>query len=155
MKPSQVYSKRPLEYNTKHKTHKTHNNQHEPPSPYPPAALPSFVELHLNSVFWFGIGRYFPGILPTDTKGKLGRDVSVSYIWREPLFSLKGRLLPPFWWTKPPFWGKNKFPPNLQKGVPAKFHKMELPPNLTVQKYQTKYTNRQVPVTYQYRPNCQ
>ncbi len=25
-------------------------------------------------------------------------------------------------------------PANLQKGVPAKFHKMELPPNLTVQK---------------------
>ncbi len=58
----------------------------------------------------------------------------VLYIWREPLFSLKGRLLPPFWWTKPPFWGKNKFPLNLQKGVPAKFHKMELLPNLTVQK---------------------
>ncbi len=31
-----------------------------------------------------------------------------------------------------PFWGKNKFPPNLQKGVPAKFHKMELPPNLKI-----------------------
>ncbi len=97
------------------------------------------LESHLYSVFWFGIGRYFPSILPTNTKGKLGRDVSVSFIWQEPLFSLKERLLPPFWWTKPPFWGKNKFPSNLQKGVPAKFHKMELPPNLTVQKYWTKY----------------
>jgi hypothetical protein len=29
------------------------------------------LELHLDSVFWFGIGRYFPGILPTDTKGNL------------------------------------------------------------------------------------
>ncbi len=97
------------------------------------------VELHLDLVFRFGIGWYFPGILPTDTKGKLGWDVLVSYIWQKPLFSLKGRLLPPFWWTKPPFWGKNNFLPNLQKGVPAKFHKMELPPNLTVQKYRTEY----------------
>jgi hypothetical protein len=56
----------------------------------------SHVELHLDLVFQFGIGRYFPGILPTDTKGKLGQDVLVSYIWQEPLFSLKGRLLPPF-----------------------------------------------------------
>jgi hypothetical protein len=54
-----------------------------------------------------------------------------------------------------PFEGKNKFPPNLQKGVPTEFHKMKLPPNLTVQKYQTKYTNQQMPVTYQYQPNCQ
>jgi hypothetical protein len=58
--------------------------------------MPIFLELHLDSVFRFGIGRYFPGILPTDTEGKLGQDVSLSYIWREPLFSLKGRLLPPF-----------------------------------------------------------
>jgi hypothetical protein len=36
-------AKRPLEHNTKHKIHKTHNNQHEPPSPYPPATLPSFA----------------------------------------------------------------------------------------------------------------
>jgi hypothetical protein len=69
-----------------------------------------FVELHLDSVFRFGIGRYFPGILPTDTKGKLGWYVAVSYIWREPLFP---SLLPPFWWTKPPFWGE--FPQNFTK----------------------------------------
>jgi hypothetical protein len=49
-------------------------------------------ELHLDLVFCFGIGRYFPGILPTDTGGKLGWYVLVSYIWREPLFPL---LLPP------------------------------------------------------------
>jgi hypothetical protein len=49
----------------------------------------TFVELHLDLVFRFGIGWYFPGILPTDTKGKLGRDLSVSYFWREPLFPLK------------------------------------------------------------------
>ncbi len=34
---------RPLNHNTKHKKHKTHNKQHEPPSPYPPGALPSFA----------------------------------------------------------------------------------------------------------------
>ncbi len=97
------------------------------------------IDLYPNLVFWFGIGWYFPGIFPTNTKGKLGWDVLVLYIWREPLFSLKGRLLPPFWWIKPPFWGKNKFLPNLQKGGPAKFQKMELPPKLTVQKIPTEY----------------
>jgi hypothetical protein len=38
-----LVANRPLEHNTKHKKHKTHNNQHEPPSPYPPVALPSFT----------------------------------------------------------------------------------------------------------------
>jgi hypothetical protein len=54
------------------------------------------LELYPDLVFWFGIGWYFPGIFPTDTKGKLGWDISVLYIWWEPLFSLKERLLPPF-----------------------------------------------------------
>jgi hypothetical protein len=36
-------AKWPLEHNTKYKKHKTHNNQHAPPPPYPPAALPSFA----------------------------------------------------------------------------------------------------------------
>jgi hypothetical protein len=39
--------------------------------------------LHLDLVFRFGIGRYFLGILPTDTKGKLGKDFSVLCLWRE------------------------------------------------------------------------
>jgi hypothetical protein len=33
--------------------------------------------LYPNLVFRFGIGWYFPGIFPTDTEGKLGRDISV------------------------------------------------------------------------------
>jgi hypothetical protein len=32
---------------------------------------------------------------------------------------------------------------------------MELPPNLTVHKIPTEYTDRLVPVTYRYQPNCQ
>jgi hypothetical protein len=36
-------AKRLLKHNAKHKKHKTHNNQHELPPPYPPAALPSFA----------------------------------------------------------------------------------------------------------------
>jgi hypothetical protein len=107
------------------------------------------LELHLDSVFRFGIGRYFPGILPTHTIGKLGQGVLVSYIWREPCFP------PPRLGFCPLFLVKKKFMPNLQKGVPAKFHKMELPPNLTVHKIPTEYTDRLVPVTYQYQPNCQ
>ncbi len=53
-------AKRPLEHNTKHKTHKTHNNQHEPPLPYPPAALPSFtmatsaMDPHLGAADLYG-----------------------------------------------------------------------------------------------------
>ena len=39
--------------------------------------------LHLDSVLRFGIGRYFLGILPTDTGGKLGKDFSVLCIWPE------------------------------------------------------------------------
>jgi hypothetical protein len=54
------------------------------------------LELYPDLVFWFGIGRYFLGIFPTDTEGKLGWDVLVLYIWQEPLFSLKERLLPPY-----------------------------------------------------------
>ncbi len=38
-----LVANRPLEHNTKHKIHKTNNNQHEPPLPYPPAALLSFA----------------------------------------------------------------------------------------------------------------
>jgi hypothetical protein len=40
----------------------------------------TFIELYPDSVFWFGIGWYFPGIFPTDTEGKLGRDILVLYI---------------------------------------------------------------------------
>jgi hypothetical protein len=53
-------------------------------------------ELYPDSVFQFGIGWYFPGIFPSDTEGKRGWEVLVLYIWWEPLFSLKGKLLPPF-----------------------------------------------------------
>ncbi len=61
-----------------------------------PAKEHRILELYPDSVFLFGIGRCFLGIFPTDTKGKLGRDVLELYIWQEPLFSLQGRLLPPF-----------------------------------------------------------
>jgi hypothetical protein len=37
----------------------------------------NFLELHPESVFRFGIGRYFFGIWLTDTGGKLGKDFSM------------------------------------------------------------------------------
>jgi hypothetical protein len=40
----------------------------------PGKEIGKIVELYLDSVFWFGIGWYFLGILPTDTEGKLGKD---------------------------------------------------------------------------------
>ncbi len=45
--------------------------------------------MHLDSVFRFGIGWYFPSILPTNTKGILGQYLLEPYIWREPFFPFK------------------------------------------------------------------
>jgi hypothetical protein len=55
-----------------------------------------FVELYIKSVF---SGRYrsvFLGIYHTDTEGNLGRYISVSFFWREPLFPQKGGTGPLF-----------------------------------------------------------
>ncbi len=93
-----------------------------------------FLELYPDSVFRFGIGRYFPGIFPTDTEGKLGRDILVLYILREPLFPSKGGLCPLFDGSSPPVEGKISSRQIFKKEFPQKYHKMELPPNLTVQK---------------------
>ncbi len=81
------------------------------------------LELHLDLVFRLGIGRYFSGISPTHTEGKLDRDVSVSYIWGEPLFPSKGGFRPLFDGPSPPFEGnissrqiyKKEFPQNFTK----------------------------------------
>ncbi len=50
--------------------------------------------MYLDSVFRFGIGRYFLGILPTDTEGKLGKDFSVLCLWRERTHQ-RSQLRPP------------------------------------------------------------
>ncbi len=80
----------------------------------------NFLELYPDSVFRYGIGWYFLGIFLTDTKGKLGKDLRYHTFGGNP-FSLASA---PFLMDQAP----------LLRGVPAKFHKMELPPNLTVQK---------------------
>ncbi len=96
------------------------------------------LELYPDSVFRYGIGWYFLGIFLTDTKGKLGKDLQYRTFGGNPLFV---RFCPLFDGPSPTY-----------EGVPAKFHKMELRPNLTVQEipyipYQIP-TNRQVSVTY-------
>ena len=49
---------------------------------------PNILELFTDLVFLVGISWYFSSILPTNTeaKGSLGWYISVSIIWREPLF---------------------------------------------------------------------
>ncbi len=133
----------------------THQNHFSKPATAFTSFSASILEFYPDSVFWFGIGRYFPGIFPTNTKGKLGRDILVLYIWREPLFSLKGMLLPPFWWIKPPFWGKISSRQIYKKEFLQNFTKWSFRQILQYKKYWTEYTNRQVLVTYRYRPNCQ
>ncbi len=99
------------------------------------------ISVWYRSVF----SRYFTNRYRKKTRsGRFG----IVHLAGTPFFPSKGGFCPLFL-------VKKKFPPNLQKGVPAKFHKMELPPNLTVQKIPTEYTNRLVPVTYWYQPNCQ
>jgi hypothetical protein len=91
------------------------------------------VASRFGTIFRFGIGRYFPGILPTDTEGKLGRDVSVSYIWREPLFPSKGGFCPLFDGPSPPF---------ERKISSRRIYKKEFPQNFT------KWSSRQI---FQYK----
>jgi hypothetical protein len=71
----------------------------------------TFLELYIELVF---SGRYrlvFLGIYHTDTEGNLGRYISVSFFWREPLFEEKGGTSPLFDTASPPL---------AEKGVPAK-----------------------------------
>jgi hypothetical protein len=44
------------------------------------------VNLETDSVLLVGIRLVFLGIYQTDTRGKLGRYISVLLFWREPLF---------------------------------------------------------------------
>ncbi len=39
-----------------------------------------YLELHLDSVFRFGIGQYFPGILPTDTVGFTKKEYTIEIL---------------------------------------------------------------------------
>ncbi len=70
-------------------------------------------------------GQYrsvFLGIYHTDTEGNLGRYISVSFFWREPLFPSKRGHWPPFWGKKgatAPF-SIQPAPLLRKKGVPAK-----------------------------------
>jgi hypothetical protein len=42
--------------------------------------------LYPDSVFWFGISRYFLGIFHTDTKGKLGKAFGILHLAGTPFF---------------------------------------------------------------------
>jgi hypothetical protein len=78
------------------------------PRPFDSTTHYKNLELYPDSVFRYGIGWYFLGIFLTDTEGKLGKDLRYRTFGENPLTPLRR--------------------------VPAKFHKKELPPNLTVQK---------------------
>jgi hypothetical protein len=92
--------------------------------------------LFSDLVFLVGIGWYFLGILPTNTKGKLGWYISVSTNWREPLFPSKKGGLGPLMEHSAPLLREKGFPTDFfKKNVPRNFKK-EFPPNPTVQTYQ-------------------
>jgi hypothetical protein len=68
----------------------------------------------------------------------LGGHLGIVHFAGTPFFPQRGASSP-FLMDQAPLLRENKLPPNLQKGVAAKFHKMKLLPNLTVQKYRTEY----------------
>jgi hypothetical protein len=80
------------------------------------------LELYPDSVFRFGIGWYFLCIFHNDTEGKLGKAFGILHLAGTPFFPQR-EASAPFWMDQAPR-GKNKFPPILQNGVPAKFHKI-------------------------------
>jgi hypothetical protein len=61
--------------------------------------------LHTNSVFLVGIGWYIfvVGITKTNTKGKLGWEISRSKLWRELLFPFKKGGFGPLFENSAPF----------------------------------------------------
>jgi hypothetical protein len=95
-------------------------------------------------VFLVGIGWYFFGILPTNTKGKLGWYILVSKNWREPLFpSKKGGYGPLLEHSAPLLREKGFLVDFFKKKISPETSKNFLP-NPTVQKIPTGYTNRLV-----------
>jgi len=105
--------------------------------------------LHPQLVFSVGIGWYFLGIIPTDTKGKLVWYQLVSNFWREPLFPKKWGCSPLFKHSAP-LLSNTVFPANFfKKRVDAKLQK-RVPTKSAVQKIPTGFTNQPVLITYQY-----
>jgi hypothetical protein len=104
--------------------------------------------LYPDLVFWFGIGRYFLGIFHTDTEGKLGKALGILHLAGTPFFPQREASAPFFDGSSPPY---------ERKISSRQIYKMEFLPNFTklYAVLPTKYTDRLVPVTYRYRPNCQ
>jgi hypothetical protein len=99
--------------------------------------LTSRVALQFGILVWYRLvfSRYFTNQYRRKTwSGRFG----IVHLAGTPFFPQR-EAFAPFLMDQAPLLRKNKFPPNLQKGIPAKFHKMKLPPNLTVQKYRTEY----------------
>jgi hypothetical protein len=105
----------------------------------------AYVELYPDSVFRCGIGWYFLGIFLTDTEGKLGKDLPYRTFGGNPFFP---RFCPLFDGPSSPFEGGSSRKIS-QNGAPAKSYSTKN----TV--HTIPNTNRQVPVTYRYQPNCQ
>jgi hypothetical protein len=110
-------------------------------------------ELFTDLVFLVDIGWYFLGIYHTDMEGNLGWYILVSKFWCKPLFLFKKGGFGPLLEHSAPLLRTKGFPIDFfKKRVPRNFKK-EFPPNPTVQKIPTGYTNQLVPVPYQYRPD--
>ncbi len=74
----------------------------------------SSLELYPNSVYRFGIGRYFLGIFHTDTEGKLGKAFSILHLAGTPFFPQREASAP---------FLMDQAPLLREKKVPAKFTK--------------------------------
>jgi hypothetical protein len=105
------------------------------------------LELFTNLVFSICIGWYFPGIY------HLGLYILASKFWREPLFPSKKGVFGPLLEHSAPLLRAKGFPMDYFKKRISRIFKKEFPPNPTVQKIPTGYTNRLELVLYRYRPD--
>jgi hypothetical protein len=104
----------------------------------------NFHELHLDSVFWFGIGWYFPSIFLTDTGRNLVGTFRYRTFGRNPF---SHRVCPLFDGPSSPF--KRSSRKISQNGAPAKSNRTKNSV-LTIPN-----TNRQVCTIPRYQQNCQ
>jgi hypothetical protein len=91
------------------------------------------LELITDLVFLVGIGWYFFGISPTNTKGKRGWYISVSKHFWEPLFPSKKGGFGPLLEHSAPLLREKEFPAIFFKQNVPRNSKKEFSPNPTVQ----------------------
>jgi hypothetical protein len=105
------------------------------------------VELHLNLVFWFGIGWYFPVFYQPIPKENLVGKFWYSTFGGNPFFPSKRGFCPLFDGPSPPFEGKISSHQIYKKEFPQNFTKWS---SSQILQYKNTEPNidRQVQITY-------